>query len=178
MSKIRPIPNRPGANRPAAGRPGANRPIASADLAIDAAYVNARLDEAGATLLALPGCGHSPRMSEGGMDVVRTAIEAYGWTEIQIKPPVPSAHRIDEMDEALTWLSLIPHHRYVLRRIVGARMLVHPVTERHLFTWRRIAKVLRADYKAMQRWHAQGIDLIVSGLQQQNNFTNHFSNGS
>ncbi len=137
----------------------------------DPAYVNARLDEAGSTLLALPGSGFSPRMSAGGMDVVRSAIEAYGWTENPIKPPVPSATRIDEMDEALRWLRLIPDNRYVLRRIVGARMLVHPVTERHLFTWRRIGKVLGCDYKAVQSWHGQAIDLIVVGLLARNYFS-------
>ena len=37
------------------------------------------------------------------------------------------------MDEAMAWISLIPLDRYVLRRIVGARSLVHPITERHLY---------------------------------------------
>ena len=140
------------------------------EIVIDADYVNAHLEAAGMTLLALPGSGFSPRMSAGGMDVVHAAIEAYGWTETPIKPPVPSARRIDAMDEALKWLRLIPQDRYVLRRIVGARMLVHPISERNLFTWNRIAKVLGCDHKAIQRWHAQGIDLIVAGLIARNNY--------
>ena len=68
------------------------------------------------------------------------------------------------MDEAMGWISLIPVDRYVLRRIVGARALVHPITERHLYPWRRLAAAIGADHKAVQRWHAQGIDLIVSAL--------------
>ena len=143
---------------------------------LDSDFVTIRLELAGQTLLALPGSGFSPRMSAGGVDVVRTAIEAYGWTETPIKPPVPSAHAITEMDEALTWLRLIPQARYVLRRIVGARMLVHPMTERHLYTWRRIGKVLGADHKAVQRWHLEGINLIVDGLRARNNFTGGFPN--
>ena len=146
----------------------------SAERVIDAPYVNARLDEAGSTLLALPGSGFSSRLSSGSMDVVRNAIEAYGWTDMPIKPPVPSGRRIDAMDEALAWLRLIPQSSYVLRRIVGARMMVHPVTERHLFTWNRIAKSIGSDHKAVQRWHASGIDLIVAGLHRQNNFENGF----
>ena len=67
-------------------------------------------------------------------------------------------------DEAMSWIPLIPIDRYVLRRIVGARSLVHPITERHLYPWRRLATALGADHKAVQRWHAQGIDLIVSAL--------------
>jgi hypothetical protein len=54
--------------------------------------------------------------------------------------------------------------RYVLRRIVGARSLVHPITDRHLFPWRRLGKALGADHKAVQRWHAQGIGMIVEAL--------------
>ena len=67
----------------------------------------------------------------------------------------------------MAWLSLIPVDRYVLRRIVGARSLVHPVSERHLYPWRRLGAVLGADHKAVQRWHAQGIDLIVEALNRQ-----------
>jgi len=52
----------------------------------------------------------------------------------------------------------------VLRRIVGARALVSPLTDRHLFPWRRLAAVLGADHKAVQRWHAQAIALLVASL--------------
>jgi hypothetical protein len=41
---------------------------------------------------------------------------------------------------------------------------VHPITERHLYPWRRVATAIGADHKAVQRWHAQGIDLIVAAL--------------
>ncbi len=146
----------------------------SAERVIDADYVNIRLDEAGATLLSLPGSGFSSRLSSGGLDVVRNAIEAYGWTDLPIRPSVPSAAKIDEMDKALAWLSLIPQSSYILRRIVGARMMVHPVTERRLFTWNRIAKSIGSDHKAVQRWHGTGIDLIVRALHRQNNFESPF----
>ena len=52
----------------------------------------------------------------------------------------------------------------MLRRIVGARSLVSPVTERHLYSWRRLATLLGADHKAIQRWHGQGVALIVAAL--------------
>jgi hypothetical protein len=98
------------------------------------------------------------------LEIVRTALEAYGWGEARIRPPVPSAEKITRMDEALGWIPLIPLDRYVLRRVVGARSLVHPVTDRHLFPWRRLGKALGADHKAIQRWHAQGIGTIVAAL--------------
>ena len=134
----------------------------------DSDLVNYRLEEAGATLLALPGTGWSTRMRASSLEIVRAAIESYGWTADRVRPPVPSAVRISRMDEAMAWLLLIPSDRYVLRRIVGARSLVHPVTERHLYPWRRLAAALGADHKAVQRWHGQGIALIVSALNSRN----------
>jgi len=131
---------------------------------VDADYVVYRLEAAGATLLALPGTGWTTRLRSSSIAIVRTALEAYGWEAVRIRPAVPSADQIDRMDEAMEWISLIPDGRYVLRRIVGARSLVHPVTDRHLYSWRRLGGVLGADHKAVQRWHAEGIGLIVAAL--------------
>ena len=128
---------------------------------VDGPFVIYRLEEAGATLLALPGSGYSPRLRMAHLDVVQTAADAYGWEAGRVRP---AAERITRMDEALGWIILIPKTRHVLRRIVGARSLVSPVTERHLFSWRRLGSVLGADHKAVQRWHAQGIDMIVAAV--------------
>jgi hypothetical protein len=130
----------------------------------DPEYVVYRLEEAGATLLALPGTGWSPRLRTSQLEIVRTALEAYGWEPPRARPPVPSSGRITRMDEALAWVTLIPRDRYVLRRIVGARALVSPLTERHLFSWRRLGVLLGADHKAIQRWHGEGIRIIVAAL--------------
>jgi hypothetical protein len=130
----------------------------------DAGLVTSRLEEAGAALLALPGTGWSTRLRTSSLEIVRTAIESYGWTASRVRPAAPSAGQITRMDEAMGWISLIPVDRYVLRRIVGARSLVHPITERHLYPWRRLASALGADHKAIQRWHRQGIELIVEAL--------------
>jgi len=135
-----------------------------AETLLDPAFVIARLEEAGRTLLALPGTGWSTRLRITQYDVVRSALENYGWEKQPARPAVPSAARITRMDEAMAWLQLIAQDRYVLRRIVGARALVHPVSERHLFSWRRLGAVLGADHKAVQRWHGEGIALIVAAL--------------
>ena len=137
---------------------------ATQDLPYDADLVIYRLEEAGASLLALPSTGWTTKLRSSSLEIVRTTLEAYGWTPARIKPPVPSSEKISRMDEAMGWLALIPDDRYVLRRIVGARSLVHPITDRYLFPWRRLGVALGADHKAIQRWHAQGIDIIVSGL--------------
>ena len=141
-----------------------SRPASPDGYAIDADYIIYRLEEAGATLLALPGTGWTTQLRTSSLDIVRTALDAYGWSEARIRPPVPSADKITRMDEAMGWIPLIPLDRYVLRRVVGARSLVHPVTDRHLFPWRRLGQALGADHKAIQRWHSQGIGMIVAAL--------------
>lgn len=130
----------------------------------DDKYVITRLEEAGATLLALPQSGFSTRLRTSSLDILRGAVEAYGADEARIRPPAPSGRKIDEMEQALAWIPLIPLQRYVLRRIVGARALVNPMTGRHVFTWRRLAASVGADHKAVQRWHAQGVVMIVTAL--------------
>jgi Domain of unknown function (DUF6362) len=82
----------------------------------------------------------------------------------RLRPPVPSAEQITRMDEALSWLALIPNERHVLRRIVGLRSTTNPMTGAHLYSWLRIADTVRADCRAIKAWHKQGIDLIVNGL--------------
>jgi hypothetical protein len=123
-----------------------------------------RLEEAGATLLALPGTGYSTKMRVSHLEVLPSVVEAYGSDRVRVRPPIPSASRISRMDEALGWITLIPADRRVIRRIVGARSLVSPVTERHLFSWRRLGEVVGADHKAVQRWHGQGIDMLVAAV--------------
>jgi hypothetical protein len=134
------------------------------DTSIDADYVIFRLEEGGATLLALPGSGWTTRLRSSSIDIVRTSLEAYGWEATRIRPAVPSPDKIDRMDEAMAWLAIIPDESYVIRRVVGARSLIHPITDRHLFPWRRLGVALGADHKAVQRWHARGIAMIVAGL--------------
>jgi hypothetical protein len=158
-------PGEPGARpKRAPGRERSSPRMAAYDGPFDADYVNYRLEEAGGTLLALPDSGWTTRLRSSSLEIVRTALEAYGWDAARIRPAVPSPEKIDRMDEAMAWISMIPLERYVLRRIVGARSLVHPVTDRHLFPWRRLAVVLGTDHKAVQRWHAQGIAIMVAGL--------------
>jgi hypothetical protein len=124
----------------------------------------ARLEAAGATLMAMPQQGYTTHLRQMKFDIVHTALEAYGWQSAVARPPMPSAADISLMDEAFGWLAYIPEARYVLRRILGARALVHPLMERHIYPWRRLATLLGTDHKAVQRWHGQGVTLLVQAL--------------
>ena len=122
----------------------------------------ARLEEAGATVLAMPGRGYSTGLRTTRLEVVHTALDAYGWQTPRLRAPAPDAAALGRMDEAFSWLAFIPEGKYVIRRIVGARALVHPLTGRHLYPWRRLGEMLGADHKSIQRWHRQGIGMIAA----------------
>jgi len=128
------------------------------------AYVVTRLEHAGRTVLALPGSGYTTGMKTGALDFVRTAVESYGYTRISIRPAAPTRRAITDMDESYAWLSLIPDSDVLSRRVVGARSLVSPITDRHLYSWRKLGNALRMDYKAVQGRHDQGIAQIVTEL--------------
>lgn len=128
------------------------------------AEIVARLEHAGMTLLALPTKGYSTHLRQMRFDIVHTALEAYGWEIPALRAPAPSASAISEMDETFSWLALIPEQSFLLRRVLNARALVHPLTNRHLFPWRRLAAAVGADHKSVQRWHARGVAIIEEGL--------------
>ncbi len=147
----------------AALRPG--KPRADARPLMDAETVIARLEEAGHTLLCLPRAGPTTALRQTRHQFVAEVLEAYAGTDdSRPRAPVPPAARITRMDQALAWIPLIPADKLVLRRIAGCRCLVSPLTGRHLFSWRRLARLLGADHKAISRWHANAIDLIVAEL--------------
>ncbi len=69
-----------------------------------AEYVVERLEKAGTALLSLPLAGYSTRLAASRHEIVRDAIEAYGYTEARVRPPRPTADQITRMDEALAWI--------------------------------------------------------------------------
>ena len=78
-----------------------------------AASVQAALEEAGCTLLALPQSGPSTRLRQSGLEWVRDAPSAYPPARSQIRPAVPSAAAIDRMDRVLAWIPRIPADKFI-----------------------------------------------------------------
>ena len=72
-------------------------PDSSCGEPVDADYVIQRLEEAGATLLALPGTGWSTRLRSSSIEIVRTAIEAVRLAS-QAGPPRGADRRADHQD--------------------------------------------------------------------------------
>jgi len=134
---------------------------------IDAEMVIRRLEQAGETLLCLRSKSPFPASFRSAMPApVQAMMDAYGYTEAQARPPQPLARAISRMDAAYQWLRFIPDDRRLLRRIVAIRSLVDPGGGRPLVSWRGLARLVRADHKAVMVWHTNGIDLIVGSLRR------------
>ncbi len=131
----------------------------------DAEQVEARLIDAGRTLMAMQVPGTAPAGFRSAMpEIVRDVDESYGWDGSLTRPGPPGARAIARMDQALSWIPLIPADKPGYRRVVGARMLVHPETDRHVFGWVRIGARLGIAHETARRWHAIALTIIAGRL--------------
>jgi hypothetical protein len=73
-----------------------------------------------------------------------------------------SQKAVDRLDEVLGWLWYIETPRH--RRVVVARMLTHPVSEKPVHSWKQIAKTMHADARTVRRWYVGGVEDIIVGL--------------
>jgi hypothetical protein len=138
--------------------------------------INERLCEAGRTLLSLPMPRHSypTGYRSAWPDTVQSHVDWFaaqvmadednrlemlaGRNNVRVRP---LQRQIDGLDEVLSWVLRIRDGRH--RRVVTLRSLVHPITGRHLYGWRRLARALDAHENTIRNWHAQGIDDILAG---------------
>lgn len=119
-------------------------------------------EDAGRTLQAMPSRGCRPNgYGNNWPDMVHDAKEAYGWMADRMRPAYPNAQDIARMDEIYSWIGLIPESQRLLRRIVMLRSLVNPITDRHRFSWRKVARVLGHDDKSTKAWHSKAIGTIL-----------------
>lgn len=137
---------------------------------VDAEFVIHKLERAGATLLAMRTRSPMPAPYRCALpEPLRDIYDVWDWKEPATswdnRPAIPNAAAVTAMDRTFRWLSLIDSTRHVLRRIVAIRSLVNPITGKHVIPWRRLGVVIHSDHHAAQRWHAEGIRLIVARLQ-------------
>lgn len=144
-----------------------------------AEILQARLEEAGATLMALAVRGVRPaQIRSAHPEVVHEAIEAYGWTEEDMPFAAPSARAITRMDEAFGWIALLTldpgrpgsgerwsrHGPAMYRRLILSRSYTNPRTGRHVFSWRRLGRVLGTSQETARLWHAQALDRLLGAM--------------
>lgn len=148
---------------------GACEPLQAECAGIGPELVIHRLERAGATLLAMRTRSPMPAPYRCALPaVLRDVYDTWDWTEPATswdnRPAIPNAAAVSQMEATMAWLGYIPQARYVLRRIVAARLLVNPITGKHVIHWRKLGAVLHCSHEACRGWHAAGIAMIVEGL--------------
>jgi hypothetical protein len=131
-----------------------------------AAYVQQRLEEAGATLLCIPAGRFSrPLMRQNRWaEIARLfgALEADAAPDMRRAWPTPSAARIAAMDEALPWLLLVGEE--APRKLTAARLLTHPVSGKPLYSWRKLAATTGVHRETLARWYLESCEEIATAL--------------
>lgn len=138
------------------------RSVDGCECELTADAVQSRLEHAFGVVARLP--------NDGGQ---RLKVATYGYVselvEVNAKPGrvrlSPSRLDVSLMDEAISWPSLIDN--LTTRRIVSARSMVNPATERPIYQWQRLARGIGADVRAVKRWHSEGLAVIVAKLRDQ-----------
>lgn len=139
--------------------------------------VRLRLEEAGQTLMSLPlPKGAFPRDDRSNWpDVVRGYEDAFAaligasesvkgdFAESRNRVRLtPGAAAIGRMDEALDWLWRIDDVRK--RRLCLCRALVHPVSGRHIVSYRKLGRMFGLHHETIRAWHDRALAQIATLL--------------
>lgn len=128
---------------------------ASDHLVWDEGTVKGRLEEAAETLraMALSGRDRPTRLGARWPDVVRQSCEAYGYGEVQVRPPAPAPASISRADEAVTWLLWLSDAE---RKISWARASG--------VTWRRLEDIDGRSHVTLRKIQSSALECICRHL--------------
>lgn len=87
---------------------------------------------------------------------------AYGYSGNRLKAAIPRSKEISLMDEILELPGLVPN--VTIRRIINARALLTPISNRHLYSWTRIAFINHSTSRRIVILHRNGLAIIASQL--------------
>ncbi|WP_233582087.1 MULTISPECIES: DUF6362 family protein [unclassified Asaia] len=122
------------------------------------------LDEAALTLAALPATGLRPAGTGSTWpDYVRD-LEDLGWNrESDDFLPRPTADQVERLDIVLTWVPMIEDRK--LRTVVNMRLIVHRISGRHKWEWRKIGDKLGTSHVTAKAWHQRACAVIAKKIQ-------------
>lgn len=139
--------------------------------------VGRRLEEAGRTLMSLPlPRGSFPKDSRSSWpDAVRGYEDAFvalvgasrevkqdfsdGYNQVRT---APSARSVGQMDEVLDWLWRFGDARK--RRLCLARALIHPLSGRHVVSYRKLGRIFGLHHETARAWHDRALAEIAMFL--------------
>lgn len=114
----------------------------------DVFFVANRIEQAGRTLMCLPNVGKPSGYRSGWPDYLYE-IEKMDdgiWKDRPQKIPRPSPLLIKEMDEVLAnWIPMLIQVQD--RKILLMRMLIRPLDDSHVYSWRKIGRRLHMEHR-------------------------------
>ncbi len=141
--------------------------------------VRRRLEEAGRTLMSLPlPRGSLPKDDRSRWpDAVRSHQDIFA-ALIGASPEVmqdfsdgqnrirtvPNARAVGQMEEALDWLWCFDDPRK--RRLLLARALIHPVSGRHVASFRKLGRIFGLHHETIRAWHDKALGELAVFLTQ------------
>lgn len=131
----------------------------------DVMLISHRLDHAGLTLMCLPNVGKPSGFRSCWPEYIYEIekMDDGVWKDRPQKVPRPSPVSIREMDEVLNhWVPMLNKIRD--RRIILMRMLIRPLEDTHVFSWRKIGRKLQMDHKSVQRSYESSVVEIAYKL--------------
>lgn len=89
---------------------------------------------------------------------------AYGYTQERLRAAHVTGHEVTLMDQLLLLPGLVTN--ITTRRIINARILVTPVSNRYVYSWVRLAHMLHSDRRKIARLYDNGLSEIIRRLEQ------------
>lgn len=121
------------------------------------------LEWAGGRMLAIQVHGAWPSSYRSFWpDYPDDQVTAYGYTPSRMHAPALNSSEVVLMDEILSLISLTPV--ILQRRILNARALVHPLNNRHLYSWATIAALIHSERRAVKLLHKKGLETIAQSV--------------
>ncbi|GBR03191.1 DUF6362 family protein [Gluconobacter cerinus] len=139
------------------------------------AQVEQWLDDAAYTLAALPASGCRPGGLRAYWPEMVPDREDLDWPlESDLKPPPPSSDEIERMDCSLEWLGLLADENRILRPVVNMRLIVHPMSGQHQWTWRKIGRKLGIGHETAKARHHEACRVIARKIVLPEFFSRHY----
>jgi len=127
----------------------------------DSEQLQVWLEWAGARLIAMP----EPRIKPAQPRVIwpdyhqdqQEITDFRG--KLSLRAGAPAKHEVAMVDKILLLPNVI--ELPMVRRVVHVRSLVHPINYRHLYSWKRISKLLSTSPWLVKKWHGKGLCEII-----------------
>lgn len=129
--------------------------------------LRAWLEWAGAKLIAMPGPRIGPKApSTFWPDYSQELFQVLAFrSATPLRAMAPSSVEIPLMELILSFPALCTHQ--ATRRVLHCRALIHPVKQRHLYRWDRIAELLDTKVYTVKYWHRRGLAEVARKIPEE-----------